>query len=118
MTLIVQATTTTRSETSSEVRERVARRIAAPEGGRVHIAREPGACKDGAGQPSVRLGVVPLATGRGRGGGPGVALTPMLRLFFKSIWQLFAGAYADDQSAHPPRPAYRGRKREGARAAR
>src|SRR5437763_629528 len=32
MTLMVQATATTRSETSSEVRERVARRIAAPEG--------------------------------------------------------------------------------------
>src|SRR6266513_581001 len=118
MTLMVQATATTRSETSSEVRERVARRIAAPEGRKSAYSPGAGSLQGRRGQPSVRLGVVRLATGRGRGGGPGVALTPMLRLFCTSIWQLFAGAYAHHQSARPPRPAYRGRKREGARAAR
>src|SRR5438874_9296377 len=118
MTRMVQATASTRSETSSEVRERVARRIAAPEGRTSAYSPGAGRLQGPRGQPSVRLGVVRLATGWGRGGWPGVALTPTLRLFCTSIWQLFAGAYADHQSARPPRPAYRGRKREGARAAR
>src|SRR5947199_3454759 len=105
MTLMVQATATTRSETSSEVRERVARRIAAPEGRR--SAYSPGAGRLQGRRGSAFRAAWRGASGNGAGslGGPGVALTPMLRLLFKSIWQLFAGAYADHQSAHPPRPA-------------
>src|SRR5438477_439131 len=75
MTRMVQATASTRSETSSEVRERVARRIAAPEGRTSAYSPGAGRLQGPRGQPSVRLGVVRLATGWGRGGWPGVALT-------------------------------------------
>src|SRR5439155_21448704 len=86
-------------------------------GGRVHIARETGGCKDGA--VSLACGLASYDWQRGGVvGGPGVALTPIHRLFCKSIWQLFAGAYADYQSARPPRsPRSRGQGK-GARAAR
>src|SRR5436305_3805647 len=76
MTLMVQATATTRSETSSEVRERVARRIAAPEGRR-------SAYSPGAGRLEGRCGSAfraawRRATGHGAGswGGPGLPSTP------------------------------------------
>src|SRR2546426_4364704 len=72
--------------------------------GRVHIARERRGCKD--------------RRGRGVGWGAGGALTPTPPLFWKSIWQLFAGAYADHQPARPARPPGRGEKRESTRAAR
>src|SRR2546429_8434540 len=116
MTLMVQATATTRSETSSEVRERVARRIAAPEGRKRAYSPGAGSLQGRHGQPSGRLGHVRLATGRGRGGGPRGGLTPMLGLLCKSIWPLFNGAYAQHQSARTARPSQRWKNREGVTA--
>src|SRR5207237_8145846 len=108
MTRMVQATASTRSETSSEVRERVARRIAAPEGRTSAYSPGAGRRQGPRGQPSVRLGVVRLATGWGRGGGRGVALTATVRLFFTSFWQCFAGAFPHSPSSRRHRAAYAG----------